>query len=264
LGAAGTAFLLVTGVGPALAAGAAPGVEAAPSTKPADAEAMRIVKPPFDIWAVKLGNAATQIPERDIVSLACGTDGGPPSLPLKHVTDFATCPPEKSGLHEVTFKYDDEEEYIAKALGLDNPAMLAGTSMYAHPVIVSVLVDDKGIVRGIRVVTDDHASDYQRRTLFDLGNNLRQRYASWDLDCKDIPPAEGEEGIGRAFVHTICTGENKALGQRLRVESRYYRRKGETTIDPLTRRVVRGNFLSQTRFELVELPYAPLVPAADH
>ena len=263
-GTAVAAFLLAAAAAPAIAAGPAPaagaGAAAAPSTNPADAEALRIVKPSFDIWSVKLGGAVTQIPERDVVNLSCGTDGGPPSLPLKHVTDFATCPAEKSGLHEVTFQYDDEEEYIAKALGIDNPAMLAGTSMYAHPVIISVLVDDKGTVRGIRVVTDDHASDYQRHTLFDLANNLRQRFASWNLACKDIPPANGEEGIGRDFVHTICTGENKDLGQRLRIESRYYRRKGETTIDPQTQRVVRGNFLSQTRFELVQLPYTPLVP----
>lgn len=215
------------------------------------------VKPSYEIWSVDLGQPVTQIPNREVVNLACGTNGGPPSLPLAEPADFAVCPPEPSGLREVYFQYDDEQKYIAKALELDDPAAMAGTSVYGHPVVVSALVDDKGIVRGIRIVTDDHASAFQRHTLYDLASNLRLRYRSWGLDCTDIPPQAGEQSIGNMFVHVVCTGTNPKLGQRLRIESRYFRRKGETAIDPQTRRVQRNNFESLARFELDQLPYQP-------
>lgn len=252
LGATIVAALMAVVIGPGVAFAQAPG---APGGVGAD------VKPGYDIWSVKLGQPVTQIPERQVVKISCGTNGGPPSFPLAHFSDYAKCPAESSGLHEVYFQYDDEQEYIAKALDLDNPAMKAGTSMYAHPVIVSVLVDNKGIVRGIRVVTDQHASTYQRHSLFNLADNLRQRFASWKLDCTNIPRTPGQSGIGSEFVHFVCTGKNTGLGERLRIESRYYRRKGEEPIDPYTRKIAPNNFESSTRFELDQLPYKPSVPS---
>jgi hypothetical protein len=225
----------------------------------ADNSAMRAigVKPSYEIWAVKLGQPVTQIPYREVVNTACGTNGGPPSLPLAKLSDFAQCPPEPSGLREIYFQYDDEQKYIAKALELDAPAAMAGTSVYGHPAVVSVLVDDKGIVRGIRIITDDHATTYQRRTLYTLANNLKLQYKTWPLDCKNIPAQDGEQSIGNIFVHFICTATNQKLGERLRIEARYYRRKGETAIDPRTRQVQRNNFESLARFELDQLPYQP-------
>jgi hypothetical protein len=215
------------------------------------------VKPSYDIWSVELGRPVTQIPNRQIVNLACGTNGGPPSLPLADPSDFAQCTPEASGLRELYFQYDDEQKYIAKALELDAPAATAGTSVYGHPAVVSVLVDNKGIVRGIRIVTDDHASAYQRRTLYVLANNLRLRFKTWSLDCRDIPPQDGQQSIGSIFVHVICTGAKTALRERLRIEARYYRRKGEVAIDPVTRKVQHNNFESLARFELDQFPYQP-------
>jgi hypothetical protein len=215
------------------------------------------VKPSYDIWSVDLGQPVTRIPNREIVNLACGTNGGPPSLFLAKPSDFAQCPPEASGLRELYFQYDDEQKYIAKALELDAPAATAGTSVYGHPAVVSVLVDATGIARGIRIVTDDHASTYQRRTLYDMASNLRLRFKSWGLDCRNIPPQDGEQSIGSIFVHAVCTGSNAKLGERLRIESRYYRRKGEMTIDPVTRKVQHNNFESLARFELVQFPYQP-------
>jgi hypothetical protein len=220
------------------------------------------VTPTFTIWDVKLGQPVSTIPDADVVNVSCGTDGGPPSLPLKNFGEYAKCPAEPSGLRDVYFQYDDEQTYIAKAMNAQDRYLQAGTSVYAHPVIISVLVDDKGIARGIRIVTDDHASNYERRSAASLETNLRARFNSWNLDCQKLQPADGEEPVGSQFVHDLCTGTDTASGQSLRLEARYMRLKGQTAIDPTTQKVTRGNYFSATRFELVQAPFKPSVPAA--
>lgn len=212
---------------------------------------------PFSIWDVKLGQPVSAIPDAEIVNVACGTNGGPPSTPLKNFSEFAKCPAEPSGLHEVHFEYDDEQTYIAKAYNMEDRYLQAGTTVYAHPVIVSVLVDDKGIAQGIRIVTDDHASVRDRRQAASLEVNLRGRFSAWALSCSSIPPADGQESVGNTFVNDLCIGKDPQGSQSLALHSRYFRLKGQTALDPVTQQVVRDNFLSDTRFELVQAPYQP-------
>ncbi|HVW91598.1 MAG TPA: hypothetical protein VHB74_03235 [Devosia sp.] len=244
------------------AAAAQQGPAAAPEAPAAGGRAPAMsnfgaVEPPFTIWDVKLGAPVSQIPDADIVNVSCGSNGGPPSLPLKNFSEFAKCPPERSGLHEVHFEYDDEQTYIAKALELEYRYLAAGTSVYAHPVDLSVLVDDKGIARGIRIITDDTASLHDRRGAYQLADSLKSRYQSWHPDCQELPPADGEQPVGGIFVHEICTGTDAATGDQFRMEARYMRRKGEVAIDPQTQQIQRNNFDSTTRFELVQPPYKP-------
>ncbi|MDB5563075.1 MAG: hypothetical protein JWN11_2493 [Hyphomicrobiales bacterium] len=221
------------------------------------------ITPAFAIWDVKLGQPITQIPDTDVVNTACGTNGGPPSIPLKSFSEYAKCPPEPSGLREIYFQYDDEQDYIAKALDLEYRVLQGGTSIYAHPVMVSVLVDDKGIARGIRIVTDDRASGVDRRSGVTLATNLRNRYDTWNLSCQKVPPRTGESGLGQQFIHDLCTADNPSLGQRVRIEGTYLRKKGQTPINVETQTVTKNNFESKTRFELVQLPYQPAAPTGD-
>ncbi|MDR3475041.1 MAG: hypothetical protein P4M09_25600 [Devosia sp.] len=216
--------------------------------------------PSFTIWDVKLGQPVSTIPDADIVNVSCGTNGGPPALALKTFLDFAKCTPEASGLREVHFEYDDEQAYVAKALELEYRFLQAGTSVYAHPVNLSVLVDDKGIARGIRIITDNRASIRDRRSAAGLEQNLRARFNTWPLNCTKLPPIDGEESLGATFVHDVCTATDAQSGERLRIEARYMRRKGQVGIDPDTQKLLRDNFDSSTRFELVQAPYQPAEP----
>ena len=257
LGAA--ALLLATAlVLPALAQGQHPG--GAPSTLngpgalPPD---FGRTGAPFTIWDVKLGQPVSAIPDPEIVNVACGTNGGPPSTQLKNFSEYAKCPAEPSGLHEVHFEYDDEQTYIAKAYNMEDRYLQPGTTVYAHPVIVSVLVDDQGIARGIRIITDDHASVRDRRQAASLEVNLRGRFTQWGLDCKSIPPADGQESVGNTFVNDQCSGKDPQGDESVVFHSRYFRLKGQTALDPVTQQVVRDNFLSDTRFELVQAPFQP-------
>ena len=97
--------------------------------------------PSFAIWDVKLGQPVTEIPDTGAAVIACGTHGGPSSIEMKSFADWQQCDPEASGLREVAFTYDDEKDYVARAMEMEFRALAAGTSVYAHPVIVSILVD---------------------------------------------------------------------------------------------------------------------------
>jgi hypothetical protein len=234
---------------------------AGPSAGGGPAGALSDIVPPFTIWDVKLGHPVSEIPDADIVNVACGTNGGPPALQLKNFTEFAKCPAEPSGLHEVHFEYDDEEAYVAKAMELEYRYLQAGTSVYAHPVVLSVLVDDKGIARGIRILSDDRASVRDRRLAAALEDNLRARFEAWTQDCRKFPPTDGEESVGPIFVHDLCVGKDPATGEQFRLEARFMRLKGQVGIDPVTQQVQKESFFSLTRFELVEPPYKPFEPA---
>jgi hypothetical protein len=71
----------------------------------------------LEVWDLRLGTPIDKLPD-EFIDYACGTNGGPPSLPLTGWRDVTRCRPEGSGLREVYFRYDDELEYWAKANNL--------------------------------------------------------------------------------------------------------------------------------------------------
>lgn len=216
------------------------------------------IEPVFSIWDVTLGQHVSQVPEADVGEIACGTAGGPPGQSLASFEDFLICAPEESGLREVAFAYDDEQDYIARALELQYKFLQGGTSVFAHPVIVSLLVDSAGIVQGRRIVTDDRISINERRTAVTLIRNFKARYGEWSLSCADIAMKEGEQPVGKQFIHEVCTGQSPDGQALIAVEASYLRKKGQLGINPQTQEVNKGYFESQTRFEEVLSPYIPV------
>jgi hypothetical protein len=205
--------------------------------------------PVLSIWDVDLGQPVSQVPDAAVAEIACGTAGGPPGQALASFTDFLSCKPEPSGLYEVQFIYDDEQDYIARALEVEYRFLQGGTSVYAHPVIVSLLVDPEGIVQGRRIVTDD----------FTLINNFKAQYGAWSLDCAQIPMQEGELPVGSEFVHELCTGQSPDGGTRIAIEASYLRKRGQIAINRETQQVNVGYFESRTHYEEVLSPYAPAI-----
>ena len=233
-----------------------PGATAAPN--PGAATQDLGTEPAFTIWDVKLGKPVTDIPDSVAAIVACGTNGGPISIELNSFRDWAKCTPEASGLREIAFTYDDEKDYIARAMELEFRALRGGTSVYAHPVNVSILVDDKGVSQGIRIVTDDHASDSDRRGAVVLSKNLESRFGAWNLDCQDIPMQNGEQKVGNQFIHQRCTGSNPdGSGQKVLIEASYLRKKGQEGLSIDTQQVNTGYYESKTRMEVVNPPYLP-------
>jgi hypothetical protein len=222
---------------------------AAAQTKP---EAKR---DPGEIHGLKLGLIAKTMTMDGFGELACGSNGGPPRQKLDGWSDFTICRPEANGLHEVYVRFDDEDDYIGRAI--DDPLYAqgkVGTRVAGHPVILSALFDAGGVLRGLRFVTDPRAAPHERRMahLFRLAVINRYEPDSWS--CTDLPPAPGESPVGGVFLKQRC---EKATPERhLMVEARFLRKPGQNDIDPVSGETRPGAYESWTRFEILDPQYA--------
>jgi uncharacterized protein YjbI with pentapeptide repeats len=202
------------------------------------------------VWDLHLGAHAREIPSVSFANWACGTNGGPPSLRIAGWTDYARCPAERgTGLHEVYFEYDDEQEYIAHAqLDEAAAALYAHTSIYGRPVIASALFDADGFLRGLRVVTDPRVDLAGREIAYTLGGFLQARYdGAWE--CADLPKVEGETPYQGIYVKVRCVLEDAENRTTYTVETHLFRKPGELAINPVSNLPTSGDFESQTRFE---------------
>ena len=205
----------------------------------------------LNIWDIHIGEAASEIPD-GFINYACGTDGGPPSVPLKNFADFKKCRPDANGLHEVYFEYDDELEYWARALDLKEEIRIyAGTTAYEFPVVASVLFDDAGVAKGMRLVTDPRQQlSRDRNEFWILADFIRHRFGDGGWQCKDLPPEEGESPAGSNYIKNHC--EKTVEGLHLVLEQRYFQKKGQQFLDPYTGKPRMEDHESGTRFEMYD------------
>ncbi len=217
-----------------------------------------LAQPSPRIWNVQLGAPVSELPRRDFVDPACGSNGGPPGLILKDFAEFGQCAREgATGLREIRFGYEDEAEYIARATRSE--ALITrnlANQVLGHPVVFSLLVDDAGLVQGYRVITDNRADTLVRFEAASLAVHFKIRFGPDDWACTDLPAAEGETPIGREFIKERC--EKSVDGLSYNVESRYYFKPGQGLFDPHTRKptVGEGEFESWARLEAIQLDAA--------
>lgn len=214
------------------------------------------------VWDLGIGAHAVDLPTELFREFACGTNGGPPSLPLTDWTGFAECRAEAgTGLHEVYFEYDNELELWAKANGLETQAALYQyTSVYAIPVIASALFDVDGFLRGIRLVSDPRVPTEIRELGITLGGYLRARFGDNGFECQDIAPAEGETPYLGFFEKRECRQTTDG-GLLVAIETHNYRKPGQRTFAPDAPILTEGEFRSATRFEMFRTD--PFPGAAD-
>ena len=202
-------------------------------------------------WDLQFGDHAAELPTGEFANFACGTAGGPPSLPLDSWTSYDRCPPEAdTGLHEVYFEYDNELELWAKAHGLETMAALHEyTSAYQIPIIASVLFDDRGFMVGLRIVSDPRVPEDIRQRGVTLGGFLMARYGVDEWTCADLELVEGEQPYRGRFEKRRCEMTAEDLGQHLVLETHNYRKPGQFAVDPITNRPTQGYFRSDTILE---------------
>jgi hypothetical protein len=209
---------------------------------------------PGEIRGLKLGLEAQSMSTDGFSEFACGSNGGPPRQRLDDWAGFKTCRPEDSGLHEVYTRFEDEDEYVGKAI--DDPLYAGrrtGTRVAGHPVILSALFDGNGVLRGLRFVSDPRGEPLARRMAHLLRLAIVNRYNPAGWTCTDFPAAPGETPVGGVFLKQRC---EKATPERhLTVEAHFLRKPGQNDIDPVTGEYTEGQFESWTRFELVDPSY---------
>jgi hypothetical protein len=217
------------------------------------------------VWDLKLGQAHSAQPSPDqFGDFACGANGGPPRLKLGGWSEFARCPAEPSGLHEIYFEYDDEYEYVARARELPREvARWAGTTEAGFPVMTSALFDDDGVLRGIRVVTDarpdyranlTEAEPKKRAQAYLFGGAMAARFGiEAERDCISLPAATGESAVGSLFVKLSCELSDPAHGMKITIVTHYFRKPGQSGTNPqLASQLTAGQFESSARLEVRE------------
>jgi len=202
----------------------------------------------MEIWDLKLGTGVDAVPDA-FTDYACGTGGGPPSLPLGGFRDFRRCRPERDGLREVYFRYDDELEYWAKANDFATEIQkYSGTKMFDFPVVLSARFDERGVLAGIRIVSDPRDTSRDREEAYLLRNFLSARYGRDGWDCVDLPPEDGETPVFRTFIKQHCKKPVETAVAE--VWTSFFRKKGQAEFDSRSGRQTEGQFESLVRFEL--------------
>ncbi len=222
---------------------------------PAQEPATPIFNEP-SIFELSLGSHAAELPAGRFVEFACGTNGGPPGLLLAGFTDFARCPRDAAGLHEVAFRYDDEDEFIARARSQAyQVSLFGGTTIYAIAVVVSGLFDDSGILQGIRVVSDQRVPVTQRETAYTLGSFLKARYDIAQSACENRPRRDGESPVGGVFINEKCDAAIAGVGQ-VGLQTQHYRRPGQAAMERGGVMATQGQFWSEVRLDVRREPDA--------
>jgi hypothetical protein len=206
---------------------------------------------PGEIHGLKLGLKAPAMTMDGFGELACGSNGGPPRQRIEDWAGFGNCRAEPNGLHEVYARFDDEDEYIGRAI--DQPLYAAGrtgTRVAGHPVILSVLFDDGGVLRGLRFISDPRAGPVERRMAHLLRLAIINHYDPAGWTCTDFPAEPGETPVGGVFIKQRC--EKAMPERRMSIEAHFLRKPGQNDIDPATGDYTSGQFESWTRFELLD------------
>ena len=207
-----------------------------------------------ELRGLKLGLDAKTMSTDRWGDFACGSNGGPPRQKIADWSEFAKCRPEDLGLHEVYVRFDDEDEYVGRAI--DDPLFAAqreGTRVAGHPVILSVLFDGGGVLRGMRFVSDPRGDPAARRMAHLLRIAIINRYDPAGWNCTDIPLAAGESAVGGISLKQKC--EKVTPERALSVEARFLRKPGQSDVDPKTGDYTSGQFESWTRFDLLDPHY---------
>ncbi|MDB5505594.1 MAG: hypothetical protein JWR75_232 [Devosia sp.] len=210
---------------------------------------------------LSLGLTATELPTEGYEAFACGSNGGPPLEKLSGWVDYMRCQPDAMGLHEVYVEFGrragqlsdlfrdqyEEELWIQK---------FSGTRMANHPVVLSLLFDDEGVVRGFRAVTDDRAPTEDRGRAYLLRFAIFPMYGESEFACVDRPPAPGETGVGDTYLNQVCTRDFE--GKHIRIEAHFFRKPGQTGMDEHGM-YMAGQYESLTRWEVYDarLPNLP-------
>jgi hypothetical protein len=211
------------------------------------------------VFDLRLGTPIEAMPPTEAFQhYACGSNGGPPRGRLSGWADFGRCAPEADGLYEVYFEYDDEAEYVARAHDDYVAGWTAGTAYRAFPLITSALFDKKGVLVGLRIVTDPRPEQRDddflhlrpRREHYLLGLYLAARYGITDADCRDLPLAERESPVLGMVTNRVCDRHDAARRESIHSEQRFLRRAGERDVDPFTGALTTGAYESETRAEI--------------
>jgi len=162
-----------------------------------------------DLRDIEVGMAVTELPAAGYANFACAGEQA-----IAGWLGWRDCPADAKGLHAIRFDYD-------------RSTSREGTIVAGHPAILTLFVDDRGIVAGLRIETNPQARLFNRKKAFLLGLQVKSRYGDEGWTCRQGEPAGGEQPLGGVFVKESCT---KTLqGRAIEVERNLFRRPDQDT-----------------------------------
>lgn len=171
-----------------------------------------------DLRDILIGMSITELPAERYKNYSCVSDG----KTLDSLNDFKLCPSGDNGLYEVGLEFDTTGDERART-----NEKLRGTKIVGHPVIVSILIEQSGLIQGLRAVTDPEARAYIKRQAYLLSRRFKSRYGGSNWECLEKKPEdEGNKPIGKMFIDHHC---KKVLDDKvITVISKIYREPAQT------------------------------------
>lgn len=159
-----------------------------------------------DLRELRIGQSAAELPDAGYVNFTCAIEA---QRKLSGWSGWRDCPAGADGLHGVRFAYDPETSR-------------EGTMVAGHPAVLTVLIDDAGVIGGLQIETDPKARLYLRKKAFLLGPQVKSRYGLDGWTCTQAKPESNEQPVGGVYVNEHCT--KTAQGRWITVDRSLFRR----------------------------------------
>lgn len=174
-----------------------------------------------DLRSFRIGMPVNELPTTGYVGFACAAA---PHHALAGWAEYAECPKGEDGFHAVAFRYGRASDPEA-ALGED----YRGTKVAGHPALVALLIDDHGIVQGIRIATDPDVPLYLHKKAFLFAGQVKARYGEQGWHCTEMAPQPGQSPIGDEFINRSC--EKTTATRRYVLTQQLFARTGQPLRD---------------------------------
>lgn len=149
-----------------------------------------------DLRSFRVGMTVSELPDTGYTGFTCAAE---PDHALAGWADYAKCPKGPDGYHAVAFRYGPASNPEA-ALG----DKYRGTKVAGHPTLVALLIDDSGVVEGIRIATDPDVPLYLHKKAFLFATQVKAHYGEQGWHCTDIAPQPGQSPIGDEYINRSC------------------------------------------------------------
>lgn len=174
-----------------------------------------------DLRQFQVGMKVQDLPATGYQDFACADA---PDITLKDWSGYGQCPTGKLGFHAVSFRFSESSNPLA-AISED----AHGTRVAGHPVLISLLIGDDGIVHGLRIATDPKAHLYLHKKAFLFAGQVRAHYGDSGWQCTDAKPHGDEQPIGDVFIDRTCTKQTAT--RSITVVQQLFRHAGEPLKD---------------------------------
>jgi len=174
-----------------------------------------------DLRDLRVGMSIAAIPAGEYIDLSCV---GTPDQTLVGWSDFRKCPRDAMGLRSVGFRFNEGLNPLAQVND-----KYQGTRVAGHPVLLTLLIDEGGMIDGLLIDTDPQARLFWRKKAHLLALFVKSRYGEDGWQCHNTEPSGGEMAVGGLFIKSRC---EKVVGERkLLLDQRLYRRAGQPLQD---------------------------------